>query len=545
MDSFSLSIVVSATRLFLLVSPTENLLMNPEQILNLTIPGLIGALIGAISFWIYHLVQVGNYQNLAGQIIHKAELESEALKTAKGLALKEYEIEQRREVENMWNIERKKSRLKIEQLKNKEEQINSRNQESEKKFKELKKLEATLISRKTRYDDKEKALEKQGELLRDKLEKSSGLNAFDAKEQLLKSVETQLKADSANLVRKIRVETQRESEREAAQIISTAINRLAVSCVSEATVSTVPLPNEEMKGRIIGKEGRNIRTLEMATGINIIIDDTPCAVVISGFDPIRKEIARLALTELVADGRIHPTRIEETVEKAKRDILKQIKESGEEAAASAGIMNLHPSIINLLGRLNYRYSYGQNILKHSLEVSLIMGILAAELGLDIKLAKRIGLLHDMGKALSHEVEGTHAVIGHDFALKYGESHDVANGIGCHHFEMDACTIEGSLCNIADSISASRPGARIEAVEEYITRLDKLEKLAMKFTGVERAYAMQAGREIRVMVRPDEIDDDETVILSRNMAKRIEKELNFPGKIKVTIIRERRAVEYAV
>lgn len=519
--------------------------MSPEQILALTVSGITGALIGAISFWIYHLTKVGNYQNLAGQIIHKAELEAEALKTAKELALKEYEIEQQRKVEKMWDIERKKSQHKVERLKSKEEQINSHLTKSEKKLKELERREETLLSRKKRYEEKEMALQKQSELLLCNLEKVSSLSALDAKKQLLKSVETQVKADSANLVRKIRAETERNSEKEAARIISTVISRLAVSCVSEATVSTVPLPNEEMKGRIIGKEGRNIRSLEMATGVNIIIDDTPCAVVLSGFDPVRKEVARLALTELVADGRIHPTRIEETVEKAKGNIHKQIKENGENAAASVGIFNLHPKIINLLGRLSYRYSYGQNVLKHSLEVSQIMGIIAAELNLDIKLAKRIGLLHDMGKALSHEVEGTHAVIGHDFALKCGESREVANGIGCHHFEMDASTIEGSLCNIADAISASRPGARIEAVEEYITRLNKLEKLAMKFTGVERAYAMQAGREIRVMVSPDEINDDETVILSRNMAKRIEKELNFPGKIKVTIIRERRAVEYAV
>ena len=300
-----------------------------------------------------------------------------------------------------------------------------------------------------------------------------------------------------------------------------------------------------MKGRIIGREGRNIRALERATGINFIIDDTPGAVVLSGFDPIRKQIAKMALTELVQDGRIHPTRIEEVVEKSTVQIQKQIKQYGEDAALRAGAMNLHPELIYLLGKLKFRYSYGQNVLDHSIEVSYLMGLMAAEMGLDIRLAKRIGLLHDIGKAVTHEIEGSHAIIGHDLAIKYGETKEVANGIGCHHHEMPPFTVEADLCSPADAISASREGARIEAIEEYIKRLKKLEDMALEFPGVEKAYAMQAGREIRIVVIPDQVDDAGVISLARTLTKRIEQELSYPGKIKVTVIREKRIVEYAV
>ena len=340
-------------------------------------------------------------------------------------------------------------------------------------------------------------------------------------------------------------EAKEESEQEASRIIATAINRLAVPCVSETTVNTVAIPNEEMKGRIIGREGRNIRALERATGITCIIDDTPGAIVLSGFDPIRMHIAKMALAELIHDGRIHPTSIEEAVAKAQQNIQKLIKKYGEDAAMRVGAINLHPELINLLGKLKFRFSYGQNILGHSLEVSHLMGMMAAELGLDSRMAKRIGLLHDMGKAVSHEMEGTHAIIGHDLALKYGESKEVANGIGCHHGEIEATTIEGSLCSAADAISASRQGARSESVDEYVKRLKRLEDLACEFSGVEKAYAMQAGREIRVVVLPDEVDDDGVITLARDLTKRIENELNYPGKIKVTVIREKRIIEYAV
>jgi ribonucrease Y len=362
---------------------------------------------------------------------------------------------------------------------------------------------------------------------------------------LLSRLTNEVKTDAANLIRRIRKEAEEEAEKQASTIIATAINRLAISCTSETTVCTVAIPNEEMKGRIIGREGRNIRALERETGVNFIIDDTPGAVVLSGFDPIRKHIAKFALTELIQDGRIHPTRIEEVVEKSTLNVHKQIKQYGEDAALRAGAMNLHPELINLLGKLKFRYSYGQNVLDHSLEVSYLMGLMAAEMGLDIRLAKRIGLLHDVGKAVTHEIEGSHAIIGHDLALKYGESKEVANGIGCHHHEMVPFTVEADLCSAADAISASREGARIEAVEEYIKRLKKLEDMALEFSGIEKAYAMQAGREIRIVVLPDQVDDLGVVSLARDLTKRIEQELSYPGKIKVTVIREKRVVEYAV
>ena len=377
------------------------------------------------------------------------------------------------------------------------------------------------------------------------LEQTAGLSAAEAKDVLLKNITNEVKNDAANLIRRTISEAREESEKEASKIIATAINRLAVPCVSEATVNTVAIPNEEMKGRIIGREGRNVRALERATGINFVIDDTPNAVVLSGFDPVRMQIAKMALTDLVQDGRIHPTHIEEAVERAKLNVQKLIKKYGEDAALRAGAMNLHPEIITLLGKLKFRFSYGQNILDHSLEVSHLMGMMAAELGLDIRVAKRIGLLHDMGKAVSHEIEGSHAIIGHDLALKYGETKDVANGIGCHHGEIEPITVEGSLCNPADAISASRHGARSEPVEEYVKRLKRLEDMACEFAGVEKAYAMQAGREIRVVVLPDEVDDDGVLNLARNLTKRIEQDLRYPGKIKVTVIREKRIVEYAV
>lgn len=377
------------------------------------------------------------------------------------------------------------------------------------------------------------------------LENASGFSTSEARDVLIARVQDEIKNETANLIRRTKKEAEEEAEKEAAKIIATAINRLTIHCVSEATVNTVSIPNEDMKGRIIGREGRNIRTLERATGVNFIIDDTPGAVVISGFDPIRMQVAKMALTDLITDGRIHPTRIEEAVEKAKCNIQRQIKQYGEDAALRAGAMNIHPEIILLLGKLKFRFSYGQNVLDHSLEVSHLMGLMAGELGLDIRMAKRIGLLHDVGKSVSHEIEGTHAVIGHDLALKFGESKEVANGIGCHHFEMDPQTVEASLCSAADTISASRPGARTEAVEEYIKRLKKLEDIAYDFPGVEKAYAMQAGREVRIVVLPDMVDDDGIVNLARDLTKRIEQEVSYPGKIKVTVIREKRIVEYAV
>jgi len=519
--------------------------MDVALIEQLLIACLTGCAIGAFVFWLYQKVKFGGFNLLAQEILQRAEMEGDTVRKAGELSLKQTQIDQQRELEQVWQIERRKIQREEERIKQREDKLESRMNLVEKKLSDIEKREAILIARKAQIDEEKKQVADNHFRLLQELERASGLSSTEARELLINRVTLEVKTETANLIRRMRKEAEEEAEREATTIIATAINRLASPTVSEATLSTVAIPNEEMKGRIIGREGRNIRALERATGVNFIIDDTPGAVVISGFDPVRKHIAKMVLAELVLDGRIHPTRIEEVVEKATQSVNKQIRQYGEDAALRAGAMNLHPELLMLVGRLKFRYSYGQNVLDHSLEVSHLLGLMAAELGLDIRLAKRIGLLHDMGKSVTHEIEGSHAVIGHDLALKFGESKDVANGIGCHHQEMEPSTIEGSLCSAADAISASRPGARIEAVEEYVKRLKKLEDLACGYPGVEKAYAMQAGREVRVVVLPDMIDDDGTLNLARDLTKRIEAELQYPGKIKVTVIREKRVVEYAV
>lgn len=506
---------------------------------------LLGTIIGAVIFWLYHHFALGGVKRLGIDIVNRAEQEAEEYKKGAELNLKQKQLEQQRELEQVWQQERKKIQREEERIKQREDKLESRMNLVEKKLSDIEKREAVLIGRKAQLDEEKRLTSEAHARLLNELEKAAGMSFTEAKEMLLSRLTNEVKTEAANLIRRIRKEAEEEAEKQAATIIATAINRLAVSCASEITVCTVSIPNEEMKGRIIGREGRNIRALERATGINFIIDDTPGAVVLSGFDPIRKHIAKMALAELVQDGRIHPTRIEEVVEKATVNVHKQIKQYGEDAALRAGAMNLHPELINLLGKLKFRYSYGQNVLDHSLEVSYLMGLMAAEMGLDIRLAKRIGLLHDVGKAVSHEIEGSHAIIGHDLSLKYGENKEVANGIGCHHHEIAPITVEADLCSAADAISAAREGARIEAVEEYIKRLQKLEDIALEFKGIEKAYAMQAGREVRIVVLPDQIDDIGIVNLARDLTKRIEQELSYPGKIKVTVIREKRIVEYAV
>lgn len=519
--------------------------MNESQIASNLLIFLLGTGLGATLLWIYHYFALGGVKQFSAEIINRAEQESFELKRSAELMIQQKQIEQQRELEQVWQQERKKTQREEERLKQREDKLESRMNLVEKKLSDTEKREAVIISRKAQLDEEKKIVADMHIRLIAEFEKTSGLSSLEAKEILMNRLTNEAKADAANLIRRIKKESEEEAEKQAATIIATAINRLAVPCTSEITVCTVALPNEEMKGRIIGREGRNVRALEQATGVNFIIDDTPEAVVISGFDPIRKHIAKTALMELVKDGRIHPTRIEEVVEKAKTNMHKQIKQYGEDAALRAGAINTHPEIITLLGKLKFRYSYGQNVLDHSLEVSHLMGLMAAELGRDVRLAKRIGLLHDMGKAVSHEIEGSHAIIGHDLALKYGESKEVANGIGCHHQEMSPITIEADLCSAADAISASRGGARIEDIEAYIKRLKKLEDIAQEFSGIEKAYAMQAGREIRIVVLPDVIDDAGTINLARDITKKIEQELSYPGKIKVTVIREKRVIEYAV
>ncbi|MEG0874787.1 MAG: ribonuclease Y [Clostridiales bacterium] len=419
----------------------------------------------------------------------------------------------------------------------KEENLDKKTENLEHKENKLSKKERDIEAQMANVEELQ--AKKQGEL-----EKISGLSAEEAKQILLSGVEEEVKYDAALMIKEIETEAKENADRTAREIVSQAIQRVAADHVSETTVSVVVLPNDEMKGRIIGREGRNIRTLETLTGIDLIIDDTPEAVIISGFDPVRREVARIALEKLIQDGRIHPARIEEMVEKAQKEVDQKIKEEGEQATFSVGVHGIHPELIKVLGRLRYRTSYGQNVLKHSIEVAHLAAVMAAELGLDVTLAKRAGLLHDLGKAVDREMEGQHAFLGADIAKKYGESKNVVNAIAAHHGDTDPITVEAVLIQAADAISAARPGARRETLETYIKRLEQLEEIAESFNGVEKSFAIQAGREVRIIVKPDKVDDVMSYSLARDIVKRISTEMEYPGQIKVVVIRETRAVDYA-
>ena len=481
--------------------------------------------------------KIGEADSLAKNIIDQANKDAETMKKEKLLEAKE-EIHKFRSDAEKENRERRSELQKYERrVIQKEESLDRKQQSIESK-------ESNLNQKLRAVDEKQKEVEAIKVKQLEKLEDISGITSEKAKDIILSNAEKEVRHEMSIMIKEIETQAKEDAEKKSREIIGYAIQKCAADHVAETTVTVVNLPNDEMKGRIIGREGRNIRTLETLTGIDLIIDDTPEAVILSGFDPIRREIARIALEKLISDGRIHPARIEEMVEKAKKEVDNIIKEYGEQAIFETGVHSLHPELVKLLGRLNYRTSYGQNVLKHSIEVAHIAGIMAAEIGADIKLAKRAGLLHDIGKAVDHEMEGTHVEIGMDLLRRYKESKDVIHAMSTHHGDYEPQTVEAVLVTAADAISAARPGARRETLEAYIKRLEKLEEIANSYDGVDKSYAIQAGREIRIMVKPEKINDEEIHLLARDITKKIEDELEYPGQIKVSIIRETRAVEYA-
>ncbi|MGE5509539.1 MAG: ribonuclease Y [Chitinophagales bacterium] len=506
------------------------------------ISGYLAALAASfgLGYWIQMKAaeaKIAQSKDVAREIVAEAQREAEAKKREAILEAKEELLRGRNELEKEVRDRRAELQRNEKRLIQKEETLDRKSEQMERK-------EEQLAARERELEKAREELLRLQQAERAELERVAGLSTDAAKDLLLKEVESEIRHESAQLIKEIETQAKEEGERRAREIVSLAIQRIAADQVAETTVSVVALPNDEMKGRIIGREGRNIRALETLTGVDLIIDDTPEAVILSGFDPVRREIARIALERLMADGRIHPARIEEMVAKAEKEVETAIREAGEQATFETGIHGLHAEIIKLLGRLRYRTSYGQNVLRHSIEVAHLAGIMAAELGADVTLAKRAGLLHDLGKAVDHELEGSHVQLGVEILKRYRESAAVIHAVAAHHGDEEAKSIVAVLVAAADAISAARPGARRETLETYIKRLEKLESIADSFDGVDKAYAIQAGREIRIMVKPDKIDDTMAAKVARDIVKKIESEMEYPGQIKVTVIRETRAVDYA-
>ena len=481
--------------------------------------------------------KIGNAEAKAREIIDDAVKTAETKKKESLLEIKEESIKNKNELE-------KETKERRSELQRYEKRVLSKEEALDKKSEAIERREAGFTAKEEELKQREAKVEELSQQRVQELERISGLTSEQAKEYLLKTVEEDVKHDTAKMIKELEAQAKEEADKKAKEYVVTAIQRCAADHVAETTISVVQLPSDEMKGRIIGREGRNIRTLETLTGVELIIDDTPEAVVLSGFDPIRREVARIALEKLIVDGRIHPARIEEMVEKAQKEVDTMIREEGESAALEVGVHGIHPELLKLLGRMKFRTSYGQNALKHSVEVAQLSGLLAGEIGLDVRLAKRAGLLHDIGKSIDHDVEGYHIQIGVDLCRKYKESATVINAVEAHHGDVEPETLIACVVQAADTISAARPGARRETLETYTNRLKQLEDITNQFKGVDKSFAIQAGREIRVMVVPEQVSDADMVLLARDIAKQIEFELEYPGQIKVNVIRESRVTDYA-